>query len=183
MAATGQCGPGTLPMAASSGIVKPGMCSTGQCALHHTDTSAWWSNLPAICLHFLSLSISIVPTTVATKTRLVILWVSAVNNKCHFGHHCQRWRSDLWKNMSSSRSKLILRLFIDSFKHRHSALRQPPPLPKSRVPGWIRRINGYHTVERAKSSPWWWCLWDSCVWRWRWFCTYSNSCFSRNHSG
>ncbi len=32
-------------------LVKPWMCSIGQCAPHCTATSAWWSKLPAISLH------------------------------------------------------------------------------------------------------------------------------------
>ena len=37
--------------------VKPWMCSIGQCTPRRTAASAWQSKSPAICLHFLLLSI------------------------------------------------------------------------------------------------------------------------------
>ncbi len=51
--------------------LKPWMCAIWQCAIHHTDASAWPSKLPVICLHFLLSSISLLATTVANDHVMV----------------------------------------------------------------------------------------------------------------
>ncbi len=52
-------------------LVRPGMCFIRRCIPHCTATSAWPPKLPAIHLHFLLSSISLLATTVANDHVMV----------------------------------------------------------------------------------------------------------------
>ena len=150
-------------------LVKLGVCTIGQCALHCTAASTWSSKWPAICLHFLLLLISLLATTIDKNIVITIynknwdtvLFISMFSFYLFvWGVRRPQWmpfRSPLlaadeqyWLNMGSSRNKLISSLFYCFIQNQAQAL-----LPNSFGRGslrWIRQINISHSVGAANGS-------------------------------
>ena len=127
-------------------LVKPGMCTIGQCSPHCTATSACQSKWPAFCLHFLLLSIWLLATAIDRDHVMVGINSNRVNTLfllflyiySHIMGTHQRWwmpfrppflmaGEQLIEYTCSHRIKLIKQSFINLYKTKPNRSCPAPP--------------------------------------------------------